>query len=127
MTATNSGWRCPGACGGGKLKDQAICDDCRRHQAIGFLVEWILTELDDRGQLRVEWRGGEHGRLHLTKPLQEGHLQALDAIAGLLGAVTRARRAGNKALMDEQRAAQRDARDAYAEGRAEGQRSRNDW
>lgn len=82
------------------------CDDCRRHQAIGVLVELVANF--------CHWDG----------PAERA--DALDAIAALLGNVTRLRRAHNRDMREEQRSAQADARGAYQEGLNTG-RSGGGW
>lgn len=83
----------------------ATCVDCQRLQAYGALIAFVLDEHQVPGRLTAQG------------------CDLLDAVASLMGSVTRLRRQHNREVSDEQRDAQRDARSAYHEGFVEGQHS----
>lgn len=98
-----------------------VCDRCERLRAIGIIVGTAVA-LDEE-VLRII--PGERYRDHVLNDLS---LDVLDAAAYLLRDRARLRAHMNKAISDEQRAAQRDARDAFAEGKDEGRREgRGEW
>lgn len=73
---------------------EGLCVDCLRHRAYGVIIANAI--------------GNGHG------------YDVLDALATLMGTVTRLRRAHNKEMADEQREAARGALDSYASGRIDG-------
>jgi hypothetical protein len=96
--------KCP-SCGGFMLKDETLCARCERLTAIGTIVGALLR-------------------------LADGALcdDALEALGFLLRERSKLQQAGIRALIEEQRSAQRDAHGAYADGLAEGRRSeRGGW
>lgn len=97
MSDNEKDWRCL-VCRRSWAKGQPdqTCSDCRRHVAYGVIVAACV--------------GNGVG------------YDVLDALATVMGTTTRLRRQHNRELMDEQRAAQHDVRDAYVEGLENGHR-----
>lgn len=101
-TMADATWSCR-VCHRAYAKDQPdrVCADCRRLQAYGVLVDACV--------------GNGFG------------YDVLDAIATLMGTTTRLRRQHSRELMDEQRGAQRDAREAYHDGLDHGRQEGRSW
>lgn len=107
-----STWACT-VCRRNYAKGQAdqVCLDCQRLTSYGAIVD-VLDAL---------WRGAiAGGTADYRRQLALRRLEALDALAAVMGTTTRLRRQHNRELLDEQLAAQRDSRAAFDDGIAQG-------
>jgi hypothetical protein len=83
------------------------CEACVRRARYGLIIAALTTEVDEI-------------------PLASSTLDALDALADVMRDRHELLARHRKEMFEEQREAQRGARDAFAEGRFEGQREGGD-